>query len=215
MVTNAQKRHDLIRKWFFLTLALWAALVALGGYAGWFTRIPVVGIAPLVLAGIALPVALYYSNKPFREFIRAIDLKYLTIFHLWRIPAGLVFLYYGNLNLLPDEFVSKAAPGDILVGLLVPVVLLLRGGRLKYLVFHVFSLLDFILAVGTGITLTVLRVPLIENLATFPVVLIPLFGVCVTGALSIMTLDRLLRVDKTRANASPNAVRHASGVTAR
>lgn len=61
----------------------------------------------------------------------------------------------------------------------------------KYVAFHIFGLLDFIVAVGTGLTLTLLETPLIENVAGFPIVLIPLFGVPVTGALHIILLHRL------------------------
>jgi hypothetical protein len=67
------------------------------------------------------------------------------------------------------------------------------ASRWKYAAFHVFGMLDFVLAVGTGLTFSVLNVPLMENIAAWPMVIIPLFGVCVTGSLSVMTLDRLVR----------------------
>ncbi len=181
------------RRWFFLALSVWAAAVFVAGYYGVFTKVGRIWIPPLVVAGITIPVLVYYRNESFRSYIWSIDLKYLTVFHLWRIAAGLWFLYCGSQNLLPEQFVNKAAYGDLAVGFLVPIVLMLRRGRGKYLVFHLFGLLDFVVAVGTGLTLTVLKVPLMENIATFPTVLIPLYGVCVTGALSIMTLDRLIR----------------------
>lgn len=145
------------------------------------------------MAGIMTPVLFYYFNGSFRSYIVFIGLKYLTLFNIWRIPAGLVFLYYGSHNLLPEQFVHNAAYGDLAVGVLVPIVLMLPGGIGKYLAFHIFGLLDFVVAVGTGLTLTLLQVPLMENIRTFPIVLIPLYGVCITGALHMMTLDILLR----------------------
>lgn len=177
----------------FLALLAWLAAVFIAGYYGIFTKVGRIWIPPIVVAGMTIPVLVYYRNESFRSYIWSIDLKYLTVFHLWRIAAGLWFLYCGSQNLLPEQFVNKAAYGDLAVGFLVPIVLMLKRARGKYLVFQLFGLLDFVVAVGTGLTLTVLQVPLMENIATFPTVLIPLYGVCVTGALSIMTLDRLLR----------------------
>lgn len=172
---------------------MWALAAAVAGYYGLFAKLPFFGIAPLVVAGIGIPVIVYYFNENFRVYIQSIDLKHLTIFHLWRIPAGFAFLYYGSQNLLPETFVRNAGYGDLIVGFLVPLVLMWKAGDGKYLAFHVFGLLDFVVAVGTGLMFTVSRVPLMDNIAAFPIVLIPVFGVCVTGALSIMTLDILLR----------------------
>lgn len=188
----ATSQHSITQRWFFLVLSIWGIAVLIVGYWGFFTKIDLIWIALLVVTGMTIPVAVYYSNADFHSYIRSLDLKYLTLFHLWRIPAGLWFLYCGSQTLLPQRFVANAGYGDIAVGLLVPVVLLLRF-RGRYAMFHIFSILDFAIAVGTGLTFNLLQVPLMENIATFPTVMIPLFGVCVTGALSIMTLDRLLK----------------------
>ncbi len=193
---NSTVSYNNIKRGFVLALSVWAIAVFAGGYYGLFTRMPLTWIAPIVVTGIVTPVLFYYLNKPFRSYIASIGLKHLTLFNMWRIPAGLAFLYYGSYGLLPERFVHNAAYGDLAVGLLVPVVLMLRGGINKYLIFHIFGLLDFVVAVGTGISFTLLQVPLMENIRTFPIVLIPLFGVCITGALHIMTLDILFRRSK-------------------
>lgn len=193
MDTAKLETNQKVERWSVFTLSVWALGAAVAGYYGLFTKLPFFGIAPLVVAGIAIPVMVYYLNENFRAYIQSIDLKHLTIFHLWRIPAGFAFLYYGSQNLLPETFVRNAGYGDIIVGFLVPLILMWKGGGVKYLTFHIFGLLDFVVAVGTGLSFTVARVPLMDNIATFPIVLIPVFGVCVTGALSIMTLDILLR----------------------
>ena len=186
--------YQATKRWCVLTLLIWGTTVMSAGYYGLFTQISLYSIPPLIATGIFIPVLVYYLNPQFRAYIGSIDFKYLTLFHLWRIPAAIVFFHYGNQHLLPEGFVFNAAYGDLLVGLLAPIILLLgnRGNR-KYLAFHVFSLLDFVVAVGTGLTFTILQVPLMETIATYPIIFIPLFGVPVTGALSIMTLDRLIR----------------------
>lgn len=181
------------RTMFSLVLTFWGLGVLTAGYFGVFIRVPLLVFGPLVLTGIVVPILVYYQSARFRSFFDSIDPVYLTIFHLWRIPAGLTFLYYGSRHLLPHRFVLNAGYGDIAVGLLVPIILLLRGGVRKYIVFDVLSLLDFVVAVGTGITFTLLQVPLMQNIRTFPVVLIPMYGVCVTGALSVMALDSIVR----------------------
>ena len=158
-----------------------------------FVRLPLPSIGILATVGIAVPIVLYYYYSVFQNYIRSIDPLHLTLFHIWRILAGFTFLYYGSQNLLPEQFVINAGYGDLAVGFAVPIVLIWQQSKYKYIVFHIFSLLDFIGAVGTGLTFTLLQVPLMENIATFPLVLIPLYGVCVTGALSWMALDTLLR----------------------
>lgn len=48
------------------------------------------------------------------------------------------------------------------------------------------------MAVGTGLTLNVLDTPGMSNIAELPLVVLPLFGVPITGAVHVMMLDRLL-----------------------
>lgn len=194
MRTHSNAKNEATERWFVLSLTVWGAAVFAAGYFGIFSKIDTNWVPLLVMAGITIPVLVYYLNKDFRAYILSIDLKHLTIYHLWRIVAALIFFHYGSQNLLPTQFVINAGFGDLAVGLLVPIVLLLRESHSKYLVFHIFGMLDFAIAVGTGFTFNVLlNDPLMRNIMTYPIVLIPLYGVCITGALSIMTLDRLLR----------------------
>lgn len=189
---NANNLERTERRVVFI-LSAWATIVSLAGYYGRFTKIPLPSIALLVVIGIAVPLLAYYRHKNFRAYISSIQPKSLTILHLWRILAGFVFLHYGSQHLLPEQFVINAGYGDLAVGFLVPIILMLKDGIEKYVAFHLFGLLDFILAVGTGLTFTLLKVPLMETIATFPIVLIPLFGVPISGASSVMVIDSLLR----------------------
>jgi hypothetical protein len=87
----------------------------------------------------------------------------------------------------------NAGYGDLAVGLLVPILLIVGKGTRSYIAFHIFGLLDFILAVGTGLTFSLLEVPLMETIATFPLALIPLFGVPISGVSSVLAIDALVR----------------------
>lgn len=135
----------------------------------------------------------YYQYPAIQRYVASLNPRSLIRFHLWRIVAGVAFLYYGSQSLLPERFVINAGYGDLAVGLLVPLILLGRGSTRKYIAFHLLGLLDFVVAVGTGLTFAFLQVPLMENIVEFPIVLIPLFGVPLTGASSIMAIDVLLK----------------------
>ena len=57
--------------------------------------------------------------------------------------------------------------------------------------------IHFVLAVGTGLTFTLLSVHLMGNILTFPIILIPFFGVPITGASSVIAIDSLLKRSKS------------------
>ncbi len=189
-------KFESVERRVVLTLTIWAVTISILGYWGWFSQLPLPSIAFLVVSAIGVLLAIYYRNDIFRAYISSIHPKHLTIFHLWRILAGFAFLHYGSLQLLPEQFVINAGYGDLAVGFLVPIILMLPEGVNKYIAFHIFSLLDFVLAVGTGLTFTLLSVHLMDTIVTFPLVLIPFFGVPITGATSVMAIDSLLKRSK-------------------
>jgi hypothetical protein len=201
--TTSSLSVDDQRRWawgILIALAAWASAVAALGAAGLFAKLPLPLLAALVAVGTVAPIIAYYRHTRFQAFMRGVPIEHLTLFHVWRVPAALVFFFYGAQGLLPETFVRNAAWGDLIAGLLVPVVLLLPRGHAKFLGFHLFGLADFIVAVGTGLTFSLLELPLMSTIATFPIVLIPLFGVCVSGASHVIAIDRLLaerRVTRT------------------
>lgn len=143
----------------------------------------------LGLIGIAAPVVLYQVSLPFKAAVSRIPDATIVAFHSWRIVAGFAFLFYGTHGLLPQAFVRNAGYGDIAVAAL---VLALPESKRKYIGFHVFGLADFVGAVGTGLYFTLIHHPLQENLFSFPLVLVPWFGVGLSGASHLITLQRLL-----------------------
>jgi hypothetical protein len=190
METENEKSLERVERWFVVVLTLWASCAFVAAASGAISKVPRRVLGPLFLTETIIPILVYYLSGTFRAYI---FLKHLTIFHLWRLLAGFTFVSYGIRHLLPETFVHTAGFGDIIVGVLVPLILILPNGIRKYIVFHVIGLLDFILALGTGIILTLVREPLIENLTTFPIIMIPLLGVPVSGALHVMAIDAALR----------------------
>ncbi|MBW4618632.1 MAG: hypothetical protein KME17_04495 [Cyanosarcina radialis HA8281-LM2] len=189
---SLNRRHQIARQ-SIATIAIWGVAVGIGSYLGLFSKFPLPWFALLVAIGITAPVTLYYGNSRFRGYIQGLHLNYLTVFHLWRIPAALAWFYYGSQHLLPETFVRNAAWGDLVAGLLVVPVLVFPNSQWKYWVFHLFGMTDFIVAVGTGLTFALLQIPMMETVTTYPIALVPLFGVGISGASHIMALDLLAR----------------------
>jgi hypothetical protein len=188
---------SVLRPWG-VAVAVWFAAVLALSASGALRVVPLVVLPTLIAAGMVVPLVVAARSPRTRRLVREIDLAHLTWFNAWRIPAALVFFAAGARGLLPERFVTNAAWGDLVAGILAIVVVaagtLLRGRRrwAAYLGFHVFSFGDFVVAVGTGLTFTLLGVELMRTLLDTPVALIPLWGVPITGAVSLLALHRLV-----------------------
>jgi hypothetical protein len=174
-------------------LAIWGLAVAVAAETGVYRAVTPLLLAPVIALGIVVPVVVYAISDGFRAYIEAIGLRSLTAFHVWRIAAALVFFWYGAHNLLPETFVRNAAWGDLVAGLLALGVILLPESRNRYLAFHIVGFADFVVAVGTGLTLFLLNDPRMSAIETLPMALIPLYGVGISGASHIMAFDLLRR----------------------
>ena len=175
------------------TLLIWLAAVATAAGLGLLAEIPLPLFGGLVALGIVLPTTTYFALPALRRWAERVGIRALTLLHVWRIPAALVFFEYGAAGLLPAEFVRNAAWGDLAAGTLAALAFTLPEWRAKYWAVHLFGFADFVLAVGTGLLLSLMAVPLMANIATFPIVFIPLFGVGLSGAAHIIALDLLRR----------------------
>ena len=174
-------------------LAIWGLAVVVAAETGVYSAINPLLLAPIIVLGAVVPVVVYALSDGFRAYIEAIGLRPLTAFHVWRIGAALVFFWYGAHHLLPATFVENAGWGDFMVGVLALGVILLPERRSRYLVFHLFGFADFVVAVGTGLTFFLLNDPRMSAIQTLPMVLIPLYGVGISGAGHIIALDLLRR----------------------
>ena len=82
----------------------------------------------------------------------------------------------------------------MIAGVLAPLVVTLAPrSRAGYRTAHVVGLADFELAVGTGLTFSLLADARTETIALFPLALIPLFGVTLSGATHRAAFDLLRR----------------------
>jgi hypothetical protein len=169
----------------------WGSLVALAAGGGLLRTLDQPLIGPLVALGIVIPVTIYFYSAALQAYFRTVGLYPLTVFHVWRITAALVFFWYGLHGALPPVFWILAGVGDLLSGIFT--LPLLRGpvSRDAYLSKHVFGFADFIVAVGTGLTLTLMHDPRMGAIRGLPLALIPLFGVGVSGASHIIAFHLL------------------------
>ena len=176
------------------SVSLWAAFVAILSAVGAFTAFPLPFFAGLVALLLAGAISSYVLNADLRESVERFGLRRLTALHVWRIPAALAFFYYGSQGLLPPTFVMLAGWGDMLAGVLaLGVVLFWPKRRRAYWTFHVVGMADFLVAVGTGLAFSLMADPRMETIALFPMALIPLFGVTLSGATHIAAFDLLRR----------------------
>ena len=186
-----------LRRWAAV-VTIWGVVVAGLSLAGGLGRIPLLVLPALIVAGIVIPLLVVARSSATRRIVRDVDLAHLTWFNVWRVPAAVAFFAVGAMGLLPRQFVANAAWGDLVAGLLAPVVILVAArlaahARVRaYVAFHIFSFGDFVVAVGTGLTFTLLGDPLMRTLLDTPMALIPLWGVPITGTISLLALHRLL-----------------------
>jgi hypothetical protein len=179
-----------------LATAAWAAAVvaaSTSGALGALAEVFMPAYAGLVALGIAIPTALYFTVPVVQRAVDALGLRRLTLFHIWRIPAGALFLYYAATGGLPVIFAVLAGVGDILAGLAAATLFGREATPDRLRRIHIFGFTDFISAVGTGLTFTLIGDPLMVTLTTLPMALIPLFGVGLSGASHIVALNALRR----------------------
>lgn len=197
----AGRRLDSGSSWLLpiATLAWLIAVVSasLSGALGALAQTFMPAYAALVAVGIAAPVVAYFAVQPVRRAIDSVGLRWLTLMHVWRIPAALVFFWYGALGELPLLFWVLAGVGDFLAGCFAATLWWRPATPERLRRIHVFGFIDFVVAVGTGLTFTLVGDSRMALLTTLPMALIPLFGVGLSGASHIIALHALTRPPAT------------------
>jgi hypothetical protein len=86
-----------------------------------------------------------------------------------------------------------AGIGDFIAGAIaLYVVTRPKATMAQYQFFHTFGLIDFICAVGTGLTFSlILANPLMDTIAVLPVAWIPFFGVGLSGTIHMIAFHMM------------------------
>lgn len=172
----------------WLIAVVWASL---GGALESLAQAFMPAFAGLVALGIAAPLVAYFALLTVRRAVDSFGLRWLTLMHMWRIPAALVFFWYGALGELPLLFWLLAGVGDFVAGCFAATLLWKPATPDRLRRIHVFGFADFVVAVGTGLTFTLIGDPRMALLTALPMALIPLFGVGLSGASHIVVLNAL------------------------
>jgi hypothetical protein len=202
----------------FGLIAWFAAALALswfGYFRGAADRPPTIGLGaflPIIAGAIVL-----WKSETMSRIIDAAPQSWLVGVQFYRI-LGFNFLALLGIGTLPGAFALPAGVGDVLVGVLAPLVALMYAcgakGRDRFvLAWNVLGLLDLLIALTTGfltspspLQLLSLNVPN-ELITAFPLVMIPVFIVPVSVLLHLMSLIKLRR-------AGVQPIRSHSGIPA-
>jgi hypothetical protein len=172
--------------WFF------AALVParLGLYRASSSQIPVIQCG--LLLPIAAGVALFWLSGPFRRVIQALPQKWIISLQIFR-AEGVIFLVLYAGGHLPGVFAWPAGVGDMLVGLLAPMVATAytrnpsrAAGWLR--AWNLFGIIDLIVAVTTAFLTSPSRFQMFafatpnQLISAFPLVMIPAGAVDIPGS---------------------------------
>jgi hypothetical protein len=174
-------------------LTSWFLLVILAAQSGALALLPQPAIAGLVALGVVIPTLAYAGLTSLRDWIERLGLRAITLLHVWRIPAGLLFFWYGAEGSLPPAFWIPAGIGDVLAGLLALRTVTGPQDPRRYWFAHLFGAADFLIAVGSGLTHTLLLDPRMQPVTELPLALVPLFGVGLSGATHLIAFHLLSR----------------------
>jgi hypothetical protein len=146
-----------------------------------------------------------------RALARQIGVHRLTVFQSWRVVGTLAFFSYGAKNVLPPLFVREAAWGDLITALAAASLAILPRTRFGYAAVNVIGALDFLVAVSLGVALTLMHDARMATNATFPIALIPLFGVGVSFAVHLIAFDVLRDTQPESQRVEPTLLRSSEG----
>lgn len=211
-------RKTIITTLFILIVTAWFTLVCGLGWAGAFqtsdrSQLPMgLGLATFVPLAIFLLICLV--SRRFRRFLAGVDPWAMTIFHTWRVAAGVVFIILWSLRLLPASLALPAGLGDIVEGVTAPFVAAFLVPRLpatsrRLVLWNLFGMLDLVVAIALGVLNSPSQLGLLTDPATFahplayplgnlPITLIPCFFVPATLMVHIASL---LHIRQMRARA--------------
>lgn len=181
--------------WFLLSIALGLA----GTYEAGAKRIPTIQY------GIAIPILigawLIWRSPKVSRIIDVIPQPWLIGVQLYRVLGGIFLILYAT-DQMPGLFAWPAGVGDIIVGLLAPIVALAYSrdaSRNVSLVkaWNVFGILDLVVAVTTGFltspSLLFTYEPPNQLISVFPLVLVPVYLVPLAILLHLASLVKLHR----------------------
>jgi hypothetical protein len=186
---------------------LWLTAAVVLGAAGIVARLQPPG-PQLVLGGLTVAlVAAGAYLRPFRRWLRTVDLRIPVALHLTRF-VGANFLVLYQRGELPYAFAVPGGIGDIIVATIALGLLLFVSpsgprGRTLYLGWNFLGLLDILGVVATAATLAIKDPSSMQALTKLPLSLLPTFLVPIIIASHILLFVRLLGRNEPAVQPSP------------
>lgn len=195
-------RRPVVRTTAFVIIgwfALAVMLAVLGAYHAESDRIPTIQY------GIFLPILvggfLIWRSPSARRIIDAVPQQWIVGVQAYR-ALGVIFLILYATGKLPGLFAWPVGLGDLLVGVLAPVVALAyvrlpRANAGLVSLWNIFGLVDLVVAITTGFVTSPSPLQIFafdqpnELITVFPLVLIPVFLVPVSVLLHLISLSKL------------------------
>ncbi len=179
-------------------------------FRGTSDRIPTIELGvflPIIVGAIAL-----WRSETLRRIIDAVPQAWLVGIQVCR-TMGLIFLTLWAVGRLPGDFALPAGIGDVLVGLLAPLVALAYASgaasrELLVRAWNALGILDLIVAVGTGFLTSPSPIQMLSFdapnylITAFPLVMVPVFAVPLAILLHLISLMKL-----RQARSHPNVPR--------
>jgi hypothetical protein len=188
-----------------------ALLPSRSEFYGTASKIPTIqfGVLIPIIAGILL----FSTWRPLRRVIEAVPQEWLVGVQLYRIE-GAIFLVLYAMGRLPAAFALPAGVGDILVGLLAPVVALAQirkwpNANSLLRAWNILGLTDLVVALTTGFLTS--PSPL-QKLAfdapnvligRYPLVMVPVFLVPIAILLHLASLQKLRQTETVQRTLHP------------
>ena len=179
-----------------LVLFIWAATATAISLSRILVSTPGPALQIIIFSLLALLVVAAAISKDVRAWTLSLNLRRLTIFHVWRIIPGTAFLILHSQGRLPWAFAVPGGYGDIAIGVTAPFAALLAaptssGRRITLAIWNILGLLDLANAVATAARLTMQQPGSMDLLRQFPMSLLPLFLVPITLMAHLIALAQL------------------------
>jgi hypothetical protein len=178
----------------FMTLVLLGWLCFAVGLAGWFHNASAPALAATVWTLTALALIACWKIGPIGVWALNVDLRWLVLFHLLRLVAGVYFLVLCQRATLPCAFAMRAGWGDIIVSILtLAVVAVMRTEFAKtlLLIWNTIGLLDIIFVVFSALRFGLTDWQSMQALRELPLSLLPTFLVPLIIASHVLIFIRI------------------------
>jgi len=197
----------LLVTWFFAALLLsWS-----GFYQGSPFRIPTIPVGLLI--PIAAGVVLFWRWPLLRRIVEAVPQSWIVSVQAYRVE-GLIFLTLYAGGWLPSAFAWPAGVGDVIVGLLAPVVGVaylrgVRGSTGSLWAWNLLGIADLVVAVTTGFLTSPSPLQLLaldrpnELVTSFPLAMIPVFLVPLSVLLHLASWQKLRQIRRETRDLKP------------